>query len=99
MSNESFGNYIRKCREDKGFTLRKVATHLDIDQSTLSKVERGERPASPDYLKPLAEILQLDLKEIQTIFISYKIDMDLGGLEHLTHGLKAAEKNIKSKRK
>ncbi|HRJ39562.1 MAG TPA: helix-turn-helix transcriptional regulator [Flavobacteriales bacterium] len=99
MSNEeNFGDYIRKSREAKGLPLRKVAAHLDIDTSTLSKVERGERPASPDYLKPLSEILQLDLKEVQSKFIADKINKELGGLEHLSHGLKAAEKNIKSKK-
>ena len=79
--------------------LRKVAAHLDIDTSTLSKVERGERPASPDYLKPLSEILQLDLKEVQSKFIADKINKDFGTMEHLTDGLKAAEKQIKIKKK
>lgn len=95
---ENFGDYIRKAREAKELPLRKVAAHLDIDTSTLSKVERGERPASPDYLKPLSEILQLDLKEVQSKFIADKIDKELGGLEHLAHGLKAAEKNIKNRK-
>ncbi|EON79273.1 hypothetical protein ADIS_0278 [Lunatimonas lonarensis] len=99
MSNETFGDYIRKAREAKNLPLRKVAAHLDIDTSTLSKVERGERPASPDYLKPLSEILQLDLKEVQTTFIADKINKDFGGLEHLTEGLKAAEKQIKKTKK
>lgn len=79
--------------------LRKVAAHLDIDTSTLSKVERGERPASPDYLRPLAEILELDLKEVQTNFIADKINKDFGGLEHLTEGLKEAEKQLKRRKK
>ena len=99
MSNETFGDYIRNAREAKNLPLRKVAAHLDIDTSTLSKVERGERPASPDYLKPLSEILQLDLKEVQTTFIADKINKDFGGLEHLTEGLKAAEKQIKKTKK
>lgn len=99
MSNETFGDYIRKARELKNLPLRKVAAHLDIDTSTLSKVERGDRPASPDYLKPLADILQLDLKEVQSIFIADKINKDFGDMEHLTHGLKAAEKQIKNKKK
>lgn len=99
MSNETFGDYIRKAREAKNLPLRKVAAHLDIDTSTLSKVERGERPASPDYLKPLSEILQMDLKEVQTTFIADKINKDFGGLEHLTEGLKAAEKQIKKTKK
>lgn len=99
MSNETFGDYIRKAREAKNLPLRKVAAHLDIDTSTLSKVERGERPASPDYLKPLSEILQLDLKEVQTTFIADKINKDFGGIEHLAEGLKAAEKQIKKTKK
>ena len=99
MSNETFGDYIRKRREEKKLPLRKVAAHLDIDTSTLSKVERGERPASNEYLKPLADILQLDLKEVQTKFIADKISKDFGGMEHLTDGLKAAEQQIKKKKK
>lgn len=97
MSNEeTFGDYIKKAREEKKLPLRKVAAHLDIDTSTLSKVERGERPASSDYLKPLSEILQLNFKEVQSKFIADKISKDFGNMEHFTHGLKAAEKKIKS---
>ena len=99
MSNATFGDYIRKRREEMELPLRKVAAHLDIDTSTLSKVERGERPASPDYLRPLAEILELDLKEVQTNFIADKINKDFGGLEHLTEGLKEAEKQLKRRKK
>lgn len=99
MSNETFGDYIKKARETMQLPLRKVAAHLDIDQSTLSKVERGERPASPDYLKPLSEILKLDIKKVQSKFIADKISKDFGGMEHLTEGLKAAEQQIKRKKK
>jgi len=99
MNKETFGDYIRKAREEKNLPLRKVAAHLDIDTSTLSKVERGDRPASPDYLQPLADILELNLKEVQTKFIADKISKDFGGMEHLTDGLKAAEKQIKKAKK
>ena len=99
MSKITFGDYIRKRREEIELPLRKVAAYLDIDTSTLSKVERGERPASPDYLKPLSEILELDLKEVQTTYIADKITKDFGGLEHLSEGLKEAEKQIKRNKK
>ncbi|MFN8712865.1 MAG: helix-turn-helix domain-containing protein [Bacteroidota bacterium] len=99
MSNVTFGDYIRKRREEMALPLRKVAAHIDIDTSTLSKVERGERPASLDYLKPLAQILDLDFKEVQTTFIADKINKDFGRLEHLTEGLKEAEKQLKSRKK
>jgi transcriptional regulator with XRE-family HTH domain len=64
MSNYTFGDFIKKAREKLKLTLQKVAAYLNIDTSSLIKVERGERPASTDYLKPLADILQLDLKEV-----------------------------------
>lgn len=99
MSNETFAAYIKKAREAIKLPLRKVAAHLDIDTSTLSKIERGERPTSQDYLQRLAEILKLDLKEVQTKFIADKISKDFGSMEHLTDGLKAAEKQIKKVKK
>lgn len=97
--NESFGAYIRRIREQKNLPLRKVAAHLDIDTSTLSKVERSERPASPDYLQPLSEILCIDLKEIQTMYIADRINRDFGHLEHLSEGLKEAENQINKNKK
>lgn len=99
MNKIPFGSYIRKRRDEMELPLRKVAAYLDIDTSTLSKIERGERPASPDYLKQLSEILNLDLKEVQTTFIADKISKELGGLEHLSEGLKAAGKQIKKGKK
>ena len=92
---ESFGSYIRRLREERKLPLRKVAAQLDIDTSTLSKVERGDRPISIQYLTPLSEILKIDLKEIQVRFISETISKDFGQLEYVTEGLKEAEKNIK----
>jgi hypothetical protein len=65
----------------------------------LSKVERGERPVSIDYLIHLTEILKLGVTEIQTIFIADKISKDFAGLEHLSDGLKAAENKLNQKKK
>jgi transcriptional regulator with XRE-family HTH domain len=99
MNGITFGDYIRKRREEIELPLRKVAAYLDIDTSTLSKVERGERPALPHYLKPLSEILELDLKVVQTTYIADKISRDFAGLEHLSEGLKEAEKQMKRNKK
>lgn len=99
MSIETFGDYIKKAREAKELPLRKVAAYLDIDTSTLSKVERGERPSLTGYLKPLSEILQLNIKEVQAKFIADKISKDFGSLEYLNEGLRVAEENIKRKKK
>lgn len=60
-----FKKEISSEKESMQLPLRKVAVHLEIDISRLSKVERRDRPASPDYLQPLAEILKLDLKKFK----------------------------------
>lgn len=99
MKKETFGEYIRRLREEQHLPLRKVAAQLDIDTSTLSKVERGDRPISKEYLKPLSEILRVELKEIQIHFITDVIDKDLGQLEFVSEGLKEAEKQIKKLKK
>ena len=39
----TFGGYIKQKRIDLGFPLRKVALHINIDISTLGKIEKDER--------------------------------------------------------
>lgn len=39
----SFGEYIKQKREELGYPLRKVASHIDIYPSTLGKIEKDER--------------------------------------------------------
>lgn len=98
MKEESFGAYIRRLRESKGLPLRKVAAQLDIDTSTLSKVERGVRPISIEYLRPLSQILKIELKEIQIRFVSDHIMKKLNKLEHLSDGLSMVLNELKKKK-
>ena len=49
MTN-SFGAYLREMREKKGLPLRKVAAHLDIDTSILSKIERDEKEVQTKFI-------------------------------------------------
>jgi len=91
MGNESFGNYIRRLRMERNLPLRKVAAQLDIDTSTLSKVERGDRPFSIKYLEPLSQVLEINLKEIQTKFVADTINNEYGKLEFLEDGLREAQ--------
>ncbi|MCK4664866.1 MAG: helix-turn-helix transcriptional regulator [Bacteroidales bacterium] len=69
---KSFGDYIRKLRIDLDLPLRKVAAYLDIDPSTLGKIERNERKAPKELINKLAKILKANSKEL---LISYYSDM------------------------
>lgn len=96
---ESFGSYIRRLREERQLPLRKVAAYLDIDTSTLSKVERGDRPISIQYLEPLSRIFEVGLKEIQVQFIADAIDQNFGQLEFIQEGLKETQNRLKKEKK
>jgi len=60
MTKETFGKYFKRLGVERNLPLRKVAAQLDVDSSTLSKVDSWERPLSVDYLKPLSQIQKND---------------------------------------
>ena len=76
MKNKDFGMYIRSLRKQKRIPQRLVAHKLDIDTSTLSKIELGERQITIDMIPGLAEILEVDFKSLQIKFISEKLLSD-----------------------
>jgi transcriptional regulator with XRE-family HTH domain len=49
MSAQTFGQFIRECREakaanDRSFSVRQLAGRIEIEPSYLSKIERDEQP-------------------------------------------------------
>ena len=91
----SIGEQIRKLREDRGLPLRKVAAELDIDQSILSKIERGERNASKEQIIQIAKIFSVGEKELLINYLSDRVLYDLKNEDLATDALKVAEKKIK----
>ena len=62
----------------KKLPLRKVAAALDIDTSTLSKIEKGERPANSKMIPIIAELFGLDFKEMQIQYLSQSLKDEYG---------------------
>ncbi len=48
-----FGNHVRKLRDSKKYSLRKVASKCDLDDSNISKIENGK------YNVQLSTIIEL----------------------------------------
>ena len=69
----TFGDYIKQRRFELGFPLRKVASHLDIDPSTLGKIEKNERFLNLEHLESLSFILQTEKKILLNYYYSTKI--------------------------
>ena len=87
MKNVKFGSYLKALREEKGIPQRKVAHAVDVDTSTLSKMELGERQISIGMIKPWAHTLGADFKELQIKFINEKITDDFNGQPFLKEAL------------
>jgi transcriptional regulator with XRE-family HTH domain len=91
---DSFGEYLREQRENKGLPLRKVAAELDIDTSILSKIERNEREATKEMLPVFSKVLERDLKEVEVKFIIHSLLTQFSDLKYLKDGLNETLKNL-----
>ncbi len=91
----STGEQIRKIREEHRLPLRKVAAELDIDQSVLSKIERGERNATKEQIIQIARIFKMDETDLLINYLSDRVLCDLKGEDLATKALRVAEKKIK----
>jgi len=87
MEETHFGTYIRQLREAEHMPLRKLAAALDIDTSTLSKIERQERYANPAMVPILAEVFGLEYKELQIFFWRDKLLQDLRDEDFIVEAL------------
>ena len=78
MNNKTkFGELIKELRVNKELPLRKVAEVLEIDTSTLSKIEKGERKASREMVKTLSGFFKKEHEELLVTFLSDKIAYEL----------------------
>ena len=91
---DSFGDAIRKQREEKALPLRRVAAYLDIDQAILSKIERGRRKATREQVLKLAAFFQVDKDNLLVAWLSDKLVYELAEEKLAVKALKVAEEKI-----
>jgi transcriptional regulator with XRE-family HTH domain len=95
MQAENISDYIRQLREQAEMPLRKLAALLDIDQSTLSKLERGDRPVNRQMLPIIARTFNVDEKELVIKFMSKQVAYQLADEKYAKDILIAAEEELK----
>ena len=62
---ETFGQYLKDLRNQKGFTLSELATKLQMHSANLSKVENGKREFDTKRLPKLCKVFNLDIAEME----------------------------------
>jgi DNA (cytosine-5)-methyltransferase 1 len=73
----TFGEFIKKRRSELGFPLRKVASFIGLDTSTLGKIEKDERNMSLELLNNLSIILKTEKTTLLNYHFSTKIADEL----------------------
>lgn len=86
---------IKEARESKELLMRELAAKIEIDIATVSKFEKGDRnPTRPQILK-LANVLELDVNKLLTLWLRDKILNEVQGEENALKALKMAQNKIK----
>lgn len=60
MKQDDFGEKIRKIRKLNKDTLKSLAEKIQVDWSSLSKIERGDRAASVELLRNIIEVYEVN---------------------------------------
>lgn len=72
-----------------------MAAELDIDTSTLSKIEKNERNANEQIIEGLSKIFNIEISVLKVHYLSDKITYQLLDEENGIEILKVAEQKIK----
>jgi len=70
---EGLGQYLRKLRKEKHYTLTQMGAKLGVDSGALSKIENNKRPLDEKLLPKLSEIFELDFKQLKEEYFGEKI--------------------------
>jgi transcriptional regulator with XRE-family HTH domain len=73
---QSFGEWLRKMRDDKGVPLRTVAAATEMDQAHLSKVELGHRVPTEKQATALARYFGVESHDMEARRIAEKFRQD-----------------------
>jgi transcriptional regulator with XRE-family HTH domain len=64
LVRHEIGDVLRDLRQQKGATLRQVASRANVALGYLSEVERGQKEASSEILASIADALDIPLSVI-----------------------------------
>ena len=77
----SFGEYITYGRINMLMSMTKLASKLNLDSSTLSKIENGKRPFPKERLPELAKIFGRPIEEIENQYLNTDLKLKYGDVD------------------
>ncbi len=74
----TIGKKLRKSRNDKGMSLRELATKVELSASFLSQIEQGKASPSIENLKKIAHTL-----DVRVAYLIEDEEDDIRNIEHI----------------
>lgn len=90
----TFGEKLRELREQKGFPQRQIGAAIEVDGAFISKVEKGEKRINRKHLQKLSELLEVQLNELETLWLADKVFAIVKDEEAAKSVIKEVEKRI-----
>ena len=94
-----FPSKIKKLREEKKLLQRQLATVLDIDTSSYSKIERGDKKAKREHLPILATYFNIEEQELLVLWLADAVYAIIDKEECSEEVIEVVKNQIKSHRK
>lgn len=92
----TFGETVKKLREERNFPLREVAEALKIDTSMLGKIEKNNRKPTKQLIEKFAKYFKVSDKDLMIAFLSDSVAYQIMDEEDLSSQVfKVAEQKVK----
>jgi transcriptional regulator with XRE-family HTH domain len=93
---KTFGDTVKKLREEKNLPLREVAEALKIDTSMLGKIEKNSRKPTKQLIEKFAAFFKVSDKDLMIAFLSDTVAYQIMEEEDFSSEvLKVAEEKVK----
>ena len=93
---KTFGETVKKLREEQNLPLREVAEALQIDTSMLGKIEKNNRKPTKQLIEKFAKYFKVSDKDLMIAFLSDAVAYQIMDEEDLSSEvLKVAEQKVK----
>jgi len=89
-----FGSKIKTLREEKQIPQRQLAAALEIDTATYCKIEKGDRRAKREQVAVLADLLEVDSKELIRLWSADRVYDIIAEEEEATQILNVVAESI-----
>jgi transcriptional regulator with XRE-family HTH domain len=93
--DNTFGETVKKLREEKNLTLREVAQALEIDTSMLGKIEKNSRKPTRTLIEKISRFFNVSDRELTIVFLSDTVAYQVFDKEdYVSEVLQVAEKKV-----